>query len=351
MRIFLAVFKCAYSDEVNAMINIAQIGCGYWGPNLLRNLVANKDCNVKVVIDLSEKRREFINSLYPAITVSDNTEMVFDDPSVNAVVIATPVAMHFDLTMRSLAAGKHVLVEKPMATTVSEIEQIAELAEQRKLVAMAGHTFLYNAAVRYLKKLIDSNELGDVRYIYSKRLNLGRIRSDVDALWNFAPHDVSIIQYLLNNQRPISVIKHGMDYVQEGIDDVVFLHLVYPDKIMAHIHVSWLDPDKVRKMIVVGSKKMAVYDDASDNKIAIFDKGIDRMAVLGEGMDYDQPQTFKFYHRSGDIIFPKINFIEPLETEIAHFFDCIHKKAKCLTGVEHAREVIKILSWDAKNGK
>jgi len=327
------------------MLNIAQIGCGYWGPNLLRNLVGNKDCNMKVVIELSERRREFVKGLYPAVTVSGNIQMIFDDPSIDAVIVATPVASHFDLTHRFLDAGKHVLVEKPMATTVSEVEQISKLAKKKNLVAMVGHTFLYNVAVRHLKQLIDSGELGDVRYIYSRRLNLGRIRSDVDALWNFAPHDISIIQYLLNNQRPISVTRQGMDYVQEGVDDVVFMHLVYPNKIMAHIHVSWLDPDKVRKMIVVGSKKMAVYDDIADNKIAIYDKGIDRMAVLGKDMDYDQPPVFKFNHRSGDIILPKIDFIEPLEAEIAHFVECIQKGIKCLTGVEHAKEVIKILSW------
>jgi predicted dehydrogenase len=158
----------------------------------------------------------------------------------------------------------------------------------------------------------------------------------VDALWNFAPHDVSIVQYLLGDPSPISVVRHGMDYVQSGIDDVVFLNIVYPDKVMAHIHVSWLDPLKIRRTIVVGSRKMVVYDDIAENKIAIYDKGIDRMAVLGENMDFDNPNFLKFNHRSGDVLLPKIQFEEPLKIEIAHFLDCIQNGVECLTGTEHA---------------
>ncbi|MEA3470192.1 MAG: Gfo/Idh/MocA family oxidoreductase, partial [Thermodesulfobacteriota bacterium] len=183
----------------NSQVNIAQIGVGYWGPNLLRNLIANDNCNVKKVVDLAQERRDFVKSLYPTVSVTDNIQDVLEDSSIDAVVIATPVATHFDLAISSLKHGKHILVEKPMAKTAEEVEQIDELAKKNGLVAMVGHTFLYNAAVRYLKKLIDSGELGDIRYIYSQRLNLGRIRSDVDALWNLAPHDVSIIQYLLDD--------------------------------------------------------------------------------------------------------------------------------------------------------
>ena len=328
------------------MINVAQIGVGYWGPNLLRNLVASKECEVKKAVDISKERQDYVKSLYPKIEVTDDIQKVLEDPSIHAVVIATPVHMHFDLARRALKKGKHILVEKPMATSVSEVDEIADLAKKNQLVAMAGHTFLYNSAVRYLKGLIDSGELGEIRYIYSQRINLGRIRSDVDALWNLAPHDVSIIQYWLGDPRPISVTRKGMDYVQEGIEDVVFLHLTYPEKIVAHIHVSWLDPNKVRRMTVVGSKKMVVYDDIAENKIAIYDKGIDRMAVLGEHMDYDHTDFFKFNHRSGDVILPKIDFKEPLKVEISHFLDCIQNGTQCLTGPEHARNVVEILSAD-----
>ena len=323
---------------------IAQIGVGYWGPNLLRNIIANKKCSVKTVVDLAPERREFVKSLYPTVNVTDKVQDVFNDPSIDAVVIATPAATHFDLAIAALESGKHVFVEKPMAQTPEEVEQIGALAKKNNLVAMVGHTFLYNAAVRYLKQLIDSGELGEIRYIYSQRLNLGRIRSDVDALWNFAPHDVSIIQYLLGDLSPISVVRHGMDYVQPGIEDVVFLDIVYPNKVMVHVHVSWLDPHKVRKMTVVGSKKMAVYDDIAENKIAIYDKGIDRIAILGENMDFDNPDNFKFNHRSGDVYLPKITFEEPLKIEIAHFVDCIQNGVECLTGTEHAKKVVEILS-------
>jgi predicted dehydrogenase len=326
------------------VVTVAQLGVGYWGPNLLRNLVANKNCIVVKVVDLSNDRREYVQRLYPSIEVTDKAELVFDDPSVDAVIIATPVNTHFEMAIKALKTGKHVLVEKPMARTIEEVKQIGELASLKKLVAMVGHTFLYNAAVRYVKELINSGVLGEVRYIYSQRLNLGRIRPDVDALWNFAPHDVSIIQYWLGNPTPVSVVRRGIDYIQNGIDDVVFLNIIYPNKIMANVHVSWLDPNKVRRITVVGSKKMVVYDDMAENKIAIFDKGIDPVAKLGENMDYDNLNFQTFDHRSGDVLLPKIDFKEPLKVEIEHFIDCIQNGRECLTDVKHALEVVRILS-------
>ena len=208
---------------------------------------------------------------------------------------------------------------------------------------MVGHTFIYNAAVRYVRKMIEAGDLGEVRYIYSQRLNLGRIRSDIDALWNFAPHDVSIIQYWLGNPAPVSVFRHGIDIMQSGIDDVVFLNIAYPNKVMANVHVSWLDPQKVRKMIVVGSKKMVVYDDVADDKIAIYDKGIDRRAVLGQNMDFDSPQRVEYNYRSGDILLPQVKFVEPLKVEAEHFVDCIRSGNEPLTGAAHARKVVGIL--------
>jgi predicted dehydrogenase len=296
------------------------------------------------VADLAEDRRAYVRGLYPGVDVSDQAEAVCQDPEIHAVVIATPVATHFDLAMQSLEAGKHVLVEKPLATTVKEVDVLGKEAEKRGLVLMVGHTFLYNEAVRYIKRVLESGEMGEVRYIYSQRLNLGRIRSDVDALWNFGPHDISIIQYWLDDPTPISIQRFGQSFIQEGIDDVVFLNLRYPGEVIANIHVSWLDPHRVRTMTVVGSKKMIVYDDVAENKIAIYDKGIDRMAVLGQNMDYDNQHFQAFNHRSGDVLMPKINFKEPLKVEIDHFFDCIEKGIPCLTGVDHARKVLEILS-------
>jgi predicted dehydrogenase len=325
-------------------VNTAQIGVGYWGPNLLRNLISNKDCWIKSIFDPSHQRQQYVKSIYPSIEIAQTLDDVMRDPEIDAVVIATPAKTHFELVVSALENGKHVLVEKPMATSVSEAEKIAALADKTGLVVMVGHTFIYNSAVRYLKMLIDSGELGEIRYIYSQRVNLGRIRSDVDALWNFAPHDVSIIQYLLKDPAPISVMRKGMDYIQKGIEDVVFMNIHYPDKIMAHIHVSWLDPSRIRKMTIVGSRKMVIYDDIAINKIAIYDKGIDRMAVLGEHMDYDHSDFFNFNHRSGDVILPKIDSKEPLKEEISHFLDCIKNSTPCLTGPEHAKKVIQILS-------
>jgi predicted dehydrogenase len=327
----------------NHQIVLAQLGCGYWGPNLLRNFSALPDCHVKYTVDASAERRAFVSANFPRTEAIDAMEPVLNDPAVHAVVVATPAATHFELARRALEAGKHVFVEKPLATRAAEVDELGALAARRGLVVMAGHTFIYNAAVRFVKKMIEAGELGEVRYIYSQRLNLGRIRSDIDALWNFAPHDISIIQYWLGDPEPASVLRQGMDYMQNGIDDVVFLNIVYPNKIMANIHVSWLDPQKVRKMIVVGSRKMVVYDDVADDKIAIYDKGIDRKAVLGENMDFDHPRAVQFNYRSGDILLPQVKFTEPLRAEAEHFLDCIRHGKAPMTGIPHARTVVSIL--------
>lgn len=324
------------------MITLAQIGCGYWGPNLLRNFSALSGIRVKHLVDSSPERRAFVTANFPNTQAVESKDVSLSDPEVAGLIIATPAESHFQLAKDALLAGKHVFVEKPLATTVAEVDELDQLARDRKLVLMAGHTFIFNAAVRYVKKLIESGDLGDIRYIYSQRLNLGRIRSDIDALWNFAPHDISIIQYWLGEPDPISVSRTGMDFIQSGVEDVVFLNIKYPNKVMANIHVSWLDPQKVRKMIVVGSKKMIVYDDMIEDKIAIFDKGIDRRAVLGENMDFDKART-EYTYRSGDILLPQVKFTEPLRAEAQHFVDCIKSGSMPLTGVPHARKVVDIL--------
>ena len=322
---------------------LAQLGCGYWGPNLLRNFSALPNCSLKYVVDLSAERRAFVERNFPQTTPIDSFERVLDDPDIQAVLIATPAETHFRLAKQVLEAGKHAFVEKPLATKASEVDELGKCAAERNLVVMAGHTFIYNPAVRYVKQLVDTGELGEIRYIYSQRLNLGRIRTDIDALWNFAPHDISIIQYWLGDPEPVSVSRQGMAYMQDGIDDVVFLNLEYPNKVIANIHVSWLDPQKVRKMIIVGSRKMVVYDDIAESKIAIYDKGIDRKAILGENMDFDNPQRMQFNYRSGDILLPQVKFTEPLRIEAEHFADCILNSRVPLTGVDHARTVVSIL--------
>ncbi len=324
-------------------IVVAQFGCGYWGPNLLRNFSSQPGCRVKYVVDASPERRAFVEANFPLTKAVGDAAQVLDDPEVQAVIVATPAESHFPLAKQILEHGKHVFVEKPLATRVAEVDELGKIAKKENLVVMAGHTFIYNAAVRHVRSMIEAGELGEIRYIYSQRLNLGRIRSDIDALWNFAPHDISIIQYWLGDPEPAGVIRTGMDYMQSGIDDVVFLNITYPNKIMANIHVSWLDPQKVRKMIVVGSKKMVVYDDIADDKIAIYDKGIDKKAILGENMDFDAPRPPEFNYRSGDVLLPNIKFIEPLRTEAQHFLDCVRTGDEPMTGISHARHVVSIL--------
>jgi predicted dehydrogenase len=322
---------------------VGQIGCGYWGPNLLRNFSSLPNCRVRYVVDASPERRAFVHSNFPKTTAVESCDVPLNDPEVAAVISDTPAATHFAFARRALECDKHVLVEKPLATSVAEVDELARWAEERRLIVMAAHTFIYNAAVRYVKKLIDGGELGAVRYIYSQRLNLGRIRSDIDALWNFAPHDISILQYWLDDQEPTAVVRQGMDYIQPGVDDVAFLTLRYPNKVIANVHVSWLDPRKVRRMTVVGSSKMVVYDDVADDKIAIYDKGIDRRAVLGENMDFDGPPPTEFRYRNGDILLPEVKFVEPLRRQAEHFIECIRTHKEPVTGIAHARTVVSIL--------
>lgn len=324
-------------------IGVALVGLGYWGPNLLRNLVQNRDFVVKAVVELDPKRRELAASLAPQAEITDSYFSVLEDDSIQAIVIATPAKTHFSLAKEALLHGKHLLVEKPLSNTRAEVTELTELSERSGKVLMSGHTFIFNSAVRYLKEYIRNGSLGELRYIYSQRLNLGRIRSDIDSLWNFAPHDISIIQYLLDDAEHVEIQRSGMDFVQEGIDDVVFLTLKYSNKVLANIHVSWLDPQRKRKMVLVGSEKMIVYDDIAENKIVIYDKGIDRHAALGENMDYDQSTGPLFQYRAGDVVAPKIDWQEPLKTEIQHFSDCIQGKTECLTGPKHSLRVISVL--------
>jgi predicted dehydrogenase len=322
---------------------LAQFGCGYWGPNLLRNFSAISNCQVKYVVDSSPERRMFVEANFPKTVAIQSVDQALCDQEVNGVVIATPAGTHFELAREALSAGKHVFVEKPLATKVSEVDELDRLAKARDLLVVAGHTFIYNAAVRYVKKLLDAGELGEIRYIYSQRLNLGRIRSDIDALWNFAPHDISIIQYWLGDPIPVSVHRVGMDFVQKGIEDVVFLSIVYPQRVIANIHVSWLDPQKVRKIIIVGSRKMVVYDDVAEEKVTIYDKGIDRKAILGQNMDFDHPNPEQFKYRNGDILMPHVNFSEPLRVEAESFVESMWNGRKSITGIPHARNVVSIL--------
>lgn len=311
---------------------LGMIGCGYWGPNLLRNYASLENARVKVVADQSPDRRKFVAKNHPSVALADDGDQVLADPEISAVVIATPAASHAALVKKSLLAGKDVFVEKPIALSTAEGSELARIADEQKRVLMVGHTFLYNAAVRDLKKRIDAGELGKIHYLYSQRLNLGIVRSDVNASWNLAPHDVSIGNYLLG-AAPISVTANGVRALQpeaERLEDVVFLALTYPNGVVMHVHVSWLDPNKVRTMTVVGDKKMIVYDDVSEDKIRIFDKGITR----GDPVPVEQPTSFarfKMIQRAGDLLIPNLRVPEPLQEECKHFVSCLISRERPLT--------------------
>ena len=324
-------------------ITVGQIGCGYWGPNLLRNFSAQSGCWVKLVADTNDERLAYVAANFPRTRTVRDIESVLADPEIDAVIISTPAASHYQMTKQALECGKHVFVEKPLATSTALADELVTLAAAKNKTLMAGHTFLYNAAVRYVKKLLDDGELGQVYYIYSQRLNLGQVRSDVNAWWNLAPHDVSILLYLMKDELPVSVSASGVSYIQPGIEDVVFATLMWAGGISAHIHVSWLDPGKVRKMTFVGSRKMVVYDDVSDDKIMVYDKGVDRVPKIGERMDYDQFNNYQLIHRTGDVWLPRISFQEPLKVEAAHFLECLRNGQSPLTGAKHARDVVAVL--------
>jgi predicted dehydrogenase len=323
---------------------LAQIGCGYWGPNLLRAFASLPDCAIRWVAEPRPERQEYVRANLPQVKVTSSWGEAIGDPEVQAVVIASPAATHLELARAALLAGKHVLVEKPLAMSVAGVDELAGLAAERGRVVMVGHTFLYNSAVRRTRELIAAGDLGDLYYLYTQRLNLGQVRSDVNVWWNLAPHDVSILLYLLGGERPTTIALRGVAYLQPGIEDVAFALLTWAGGITAHVHVSWLDPGKVRRVTVVGRRKMVVCDDVSDQKIAVYDKGVDRVPKLGERMDFDAFDGYQLLHRTGDILLPRIDLQEPLKVEAAHFLDCVRTGAEPLTGTQHARDVVAVLA-------
>jgi predicted dehydrogenase len=324
------------------MTEVAVVGLGYWGPNLVRNIASLKGVHVKMLCDADAARAEAIRArlCHDAVVVQDYRE-VAADPKVEAVVIATPIRSHFKLGSFFLKAGKHVFIEKPLARTVAECERLIKLAEQHRRVLMVGHVFEYNAAVRWIKNYMADGELGKLFYMYSQRVNLGRIQTDVNALWSFAPHDVSVMNYWLGRE-PVSVAARGFSYLKEGVEDVIFVTLNYPEGVSAHLHLGWLDPRKVRLMTLVGSKKMLVYDDVSlDAKIQIYDRGIVDLH------DYlESPSSFvefQFQIRMGNVTFPTLKFDEPLQTECQHFIECVRTGERPITDGADGLKVVRVL--------
>lgn len=326
------------------VVRVAQIGVGYWGPNLLRNLLGMAHTEVVAVADLESARlAEVAPPGAPFVTTRDYRELL-GRPDIDAVVIATPAQSHVQLVSEALAAGKHVLVEKPLALSPEDAGALVDLAARRQRVLMVGHTFLYNVAVRRIRQYIDDGELGDVLYIYSQRLNLGRVREDINALWNFAPHDVSILLYLLGAP-PAEVTARGFAYLQEEVEDVVFLTLAFPGNVGAHIHISWLDPHKVRRMTVVGRRRMLVYDDLSpDARIVLYDRGVGRIPTAASPRDFHSFADFQLRLRSGDVIIPTLAYDEPLRTECEHFIDCVRHGCRPLSDGHQGLAVVKVLA-------
>ena len=333
------------------MLNLAIVGVGYWGPNLVRNFSMVEDVNLTTVCDLDRARLQLVKKQYPTVNLTTSFDEVIGDPGVEAIVLALPVGVHYEFAKKALEAGKHLLVEKPLCTTTAEADELVEIAAKKKLVLLVGHTFIYNAAVAKLKQLITEGTLGDLYYIYSQRLNLGRVRSDINTMWNLAPHDVSIVLHC-REKEPVRVSARGLIQLQKNIEDVVFLVLEFDDGLIAHIQNSWLAPNKIRKMTVVGSKKMAVYDDVSaDAKIQIYDKGIDRKDMTQHMGTYDDFGKFQLIQRAGDLLVPKIDFVEPLRVEARHFVACIKDGLTPITDGENGRQVVKVLEAAQKSLK
>jgi predicted dehydrogenase len=330
-------------------VNLALVGLGYWGPNIARNLASVEGGSLRVLCDSRSEVLDRLARQYPAARAEADYERVLSDVSVDAVVIATPAATHFQLVRAALNAGKHVLVEKPLAMSVAEGEELAALSSTKGVVLMVGHVFIYNPTVRKVKDYIDDGTIGDVLYVYSQRLSLGQVRRDVNALWNFAPHDLSILQYWLGSG-PSAALARGFSYVNQGIEDVVFLSLDYPGGVGAHVHISWLDPSKVRRMTIVGSEKMIVYDDVdTDARIMIYDKGVTKSPMPGATVEpvslgrYETYTEFQLLLRAGDVLIPKVDFVEPLKLECEHFIDCILTGRTPDTDARSGIEVIRAL--------
>jgi predicted dehydrogenase len=301
------------------MITVAVVGVGGWGKNLARNYYEIPDCRLKYICDLDQKKLDRLAAQLPGTGTTNDFAGVLADPEIQAVIIATPGPTHYALAKRALEAGKDVYVEKPFVLQTDHAEELIEIAQRNQRILMVGHLLEYHPVVNQLREMIGSGELGDIYYIYTQRLNLGTVRRDENALWNFAPHDISSILYLLGKE-PSDVSARGQCYLQRGVEDVVFMTLNFADKAMAHVHVSWLDPHKVRKLIIVGSKKMAVFDDAEGaEKLRIYDKG------AAQNTDYN---TFAEYVslRFGDVVIPYVKMTEPLRIECQHFLECIRTR-------------------------
>jgi len=318
------------------MVKLAVIGAGYWGPNLIRNFYGINRDSIRFVCDQDTAALGKLRSSFQGVEFVSDYNLVLNSSEVDAVVIATQPASHFDLSKEALEKGKHVFVEKPLALHANEAEELLSLSRSKNRVLMVGHLLRYHPAVKLLKDYVEKGELGEIFYIYSTRVNLGKVRHDENALWSFAPHDIAVIMYLMGC-KPISVSAVGQSYLRTGVEDVVFLTVLFEGNRMAHIHVSWLDPHKIRKLTVVGNKKMAVFDDMeASEKIRIYDKGVDYFPGV---KSYTEAVSL----RVGDILIPRVQMKEPLRVECEHFIECVEHGKRPLTDAEEGVVVVRVL--------
>jgi predicted dehydrogenase len=317
------------------MIRVGVAGLGAWGWNVARSFADLKECELVSCCDVDSKRTASAKKAWPWVNVAGNLDEMLRQDSIQGVVISSPAVTHYELAKKALLADRDVFIEKPFTLNVAHAEELAALAESRHKVLMVGHLLEYHPVVRKLKSMIQSGEMGEVYYIYTQRVNLGRIRGDENALWSFAPHDISQILYMLEME-PIDVSVRGQSFIQDGIEDVVFLSLYFENRIMAHIHLSWLDPHKVRKTTVVGAHKMVVFDDTeATEKLRVYNNHAEVPAIRSYG---DSIQV-----RFGDILIPRVDMSEPLKLECQHFIDCMRDRKTPLSDAQDGLRVIRIL--------
>lgn len=312
------------------------LGYGYWGPNLVRNLNLFENTRVKMVADIKNEKLHSLKKLYPHIHVTTDPDIVLNDREIEAVVIATPVSMHFQLAQKALQKGKHVLLEKPMTSTLREAEMLAETAAAKNLTLMVDHTFLYNGVIHKLKDLIMKKELGNIQYIDSTRVNLGLFQTDINVMWDLASHDISIIHYLLN-EKPYSVNAYGISHTNNSIENIAYILMNYRSGLIAHIHCSWSSPVKVRQMLIGGDKKMLIYNDIEPTeKIKIYDSGY-------RIKDDEHKQSILVDYRTGDIHIPKFETTEPLMLMVKDFYKAVTSGSEPVSGWREGTEVMRVL--------
>jgi len=318
------------------MIKLGIIGGGGGGKNLLRNFQEQLEAEVVVAADLVESRRAAARARYPNLIITGDYGDILRDGDIRAVVVATPGGTHFKIVRDCLRAGKDVFVEKPMTLTARDCRELCELADERDLILMVGHLLLYHPGVIKLREELQAGTVGDLYYLYSQRVNLGKIRRSEDALWTFAPHDISVALYLIGSE-PVAVSARGESYIQPGVADVVFTTITFPNRVLAHLHVSWLDPHKVRRVTIVGSKKMMVFDDmAGSEQIKIYDKGVP------ENLEYDTYGEY-LHLRYGDVQIPWVKAGEPLQAEAGHFIECVKERKQPFTDGKNGLAVVRVL--------